>query len=398
VLCINGEVRFLLWVKKEGGAFKMKEQDTSAEIITADETAEGVCKPVIPCDTMPHVYEADIENEKTASIYPPPYSVIDGCLFVESVTKSGTITKRLCNFTPRLVSEITHDDGAVVSKRLRLGGEHANGYPLHEIEISGGELSNFNWLLDNWGADCNIDVGGNVKENIRYAIQSTAKSATHETVYSVTGWKKIGGEWYFLMPDSDSLTVELGGKLKRYSLKNNYSANEILAAAIILEVPFAPKEIVFPLLSFVFLSPLNEFLCQAGVEPKTVLMLTGKTGAKKSTLAALMLSFFGNFTASDLPLSFHDTANSIIHHTFALKDVLTCIDDFHPCGKLEEGKLTATVQSIMRAYGDRTGRGRLKADSSPIESRPPHEESKHNRRCFGMQVTYGNYKNSVTPS
>ena len=49
----------------------------------------------------------------------------------------------------------------------------------------------------------------------------------------------------------------------------------------------------------------------------------------------------------------------------------TVIDDFHPADNQEGKKLTATAQSIMRSYGDRQGRGRLKADSSPMESRPP---------------------------
>ena len=33
--------------------------------------------------------------------------------------------------------------------------------------------------------------------------------------------------------------------------------------------------------------------------------------------------------------------------------------------------MTESVQGIMRGYGDRAGRGRLRADASPIESRPP---------------------------
>ena len=125
------------------------------------------------------------------------------------------------------------------------------------------------------------------------------------------------------------------------------------------------------LLSFTFLSPLNHFLKAAGCEPKFVLLLSGKTGSRKSTLAALMLSFFGKFTASELPLSFRDTANSILHNAFALKDVLTCIDDLHPSSRMEEPKMNGTAQAIMRAYGDRTGKGRLRADSTPMESRPP---------------------------
>ena len=51
--------------------------------------------------------------------------------------------------------------------------------------------------------------------------------------------------------------------------------------------------------------------------------------------------------------------------------MLTCIDDFHPCGRDDERKLTGTMQALVRSYGDRTGRGRLRKDSSPMESRPP---------------------------
>lgn len=306
-----------------------------------------------------------------SSVYPPPYKVIDNCLYVEKTNKQGPYNQKLCNFTPYLTAEITVDDGACETKRLRIAGEHASGQTLKEIEISGSELGNFNWLIENWGIDCNLEIGCNVKDSIRYAIQSTAPNAERETIYTVTGWKKINGEWKYLLPGEDTLTVELTGKLKRYEMAKEYSISDISIASALLDVNLAPKEIIYPLIAFTFLSPLNEFLHRANCEPKFVMLLLGKTGTRKSTLAALFLSFFGRFTASDLPLSFRDTANSILHHAFELKDVLTCIDDFHPCGRQEEQKLTATAQSIMRAYGDRTGRGRLKADSSPMNSRPP---------------------------
>ena len=133
----------------------------------------------------------------------------------------------------------------------------------------------------------------------------------------------------------------------------------------------APKEVILVLLAFTFLTPLIEFLRQAQCMPKFVLNIIGSTGTRKSTMAALFLCFFGIFNAGNLPMSFRDTANSIIQNAFALKDVLTCIDDFHPCGRDDERKLTATMQALVRSYGDRTGRGRLRKDSSPMESRPP---------------------------
>ena len=63
-----------------------------------------------------------------------------------------------------------------------------------------------------------------------------------------------------------------------------------------------------PLLAFTFLTPLNEFLHQANCEPKFVLCLLGRTGTRKSTLAALFLSFFGRFNSSDCRTCLYDLA------------------------------------------------------------------------------------------
>lgn len=310
-------------------------------------------------------------GERSIPGYPHPYKVIDGCLYREVRTKNGSYDQKLCNFLPSIISEITIDDGAEESKRLRLGGVRQDGTPLPEIEIAGGELGGFNWLIEQWGADCILEVGPSVKDRLRYAIQQTAHEAEHQTVYAVTGWKKIGDEWQFLMPGDAAHTVQLPDKLSRYAGAAEEAPAGLTVLRKLLEQPPASKEIIWPLLAYTLLSPLNHFLHMVDCEPKFVFLLLGRTGAGKSTLAALFLSFFGHFTASDLPLSFRDTPNSIIHNTFALKDVLTCIDDFHPCGRQEEQKLTATAQSVIRAYGDRVGRGRLRADSSFMAARQP---------------------------
>ena len=303
--------------------------------------------------------------------YPAPFKVKDGCLYREMNTKYGTRDVQLCNFLPFIVSEITLDDGATETKRLRLGGIKQNGQALPEIELAGSELASFNWLIEQWGSDCILEIGASVKDTIRYAIQQTAARAERMTVYSVTGWKKISGIWHFLMPGNSELTVKLPSKLKRYEQAEALNPSAYLTVSSMLDQPPAPKEVIYPLLAYTFLTPLNHFLHMVDCEPKFVLMLIGKTGARKSTLAALFLSFFGRFEASDLPMSFQDTANSIVHHAFALKDVLTCIDDFHPSGRQDEQRLTATLQKLIRSYGDRVGRGRLNADSTPMDARPP---------------------------
>ena len=344
-----------------------------------------------------------------------PYYHNSNSLYMHKETKYGKAESKLCNFVPCIESEKTVDDGATTETRLVLKGIHSDGSILPSVEISASELSSFNWLIEKWGAKCIIDVGQSKKDNVRCFIQMTSQLADHVTEYRVTGWKKIGEEWQYLMPQGfpsrgschrkvtdevealplhpdncstgevstsstasgppspqgEGLNVVLKGKLQHYSGEQTYDVEDILAVQDLYHKPPAPSHVMHPLIAFTFLTPLNEFLRQAGCMPKFVLFLTGRTGTRKSTLAALFLSFFGQFTSSDLPMSFRDTANSIIANAFTLKDVLTCIDDFYPSDNAEMKKLNATAQTVMRAYGDRTGRARLRSDSTLMESRPP---------------------------
>ena len=303
--------------------------------------------------------------------YAQKYAVENNCLYESYPGKNGIVKRKLCNLAPEIVCEITVDGGAVTTTYVRLRGVHESGRTLPEIEIPAADLASFNWMAERWGMDCILEVGKTVKDCVRHAIQTTAAHAEKKTVFAVTGWKKIGEEWYYLMPGDDNYTVDLYGKLQGYRMERKWDRFDIQTAGCLLRMMPVPEEIMYPLLAFTFLSPLNHFLKEAGCEPKFVLLLSGKTGSRKSTLAALMLSFFGKFTASELPLSFRDTANSILHNAFALKDVLTCIDDLHPSSRMEEQKMNGTAQAIMRAYGDRTGKGRLRSDSTVMESRPP---------------------------
>ena len=313
-----------------------------------------------------------MSKEKNSNQDSYPYEIRDNCLYVTTVSKRGSSTTNVCNFVPRIVSEKTVDDGAVTEKTLVLSGIHADGSTLPPVEVNGADLSNFNWLLDKWGAKCIIEVGQRCKDYLRYYILTTSDSAEQLTEYHVTGWKKIDGEWHYLLPGDDSLNVTLKGKLRYYCGERNWSKTDLHTSKLLYTMPPARKEIIHPLLAFAFLTPLNEFLRQAGCMPKFTLFLTGRTGTRKSTIAALILSFFGAFTSTDLPMSFQDTANSITANAFTLKNVLTCIDDFYPSDNAEMKKLNTTAQKIMRAYGDRTGRGRMRADCTLMENRPPH--------------------------
>ena len=280
--------------------------------------------------------------------------------------------EKLCNFTAYIVNEVLFDDGVGTSRTMRIGGVHASGRKLPEIEVTASEFKKMDWVLERWGADCIIEPVPRAAERICTAIQSTATFENTKDVYYKTGWKNIDGKWDYLLPGAGKHDVRLFGKLSRYEMAKDWSKSDLQTVWLMMKDKLiATKAIVWTLIALVFLTPLNEFLNQVLYMPKFVLYLIGRTGTRKSTLAALFLSFFGRFNSSDLPLSFRDTANSIMYNSFSLKDVLTCIDDFHPSGRKEAAKLTETAQLIMRGYGDRIGRGRLKSDSTPMESRPP---------------------------
>lgn len=306
-----------------------------------------------------------------AALYLSPYMVEDGCLYMQHTSRQDMSKRKLCNFTAQITTQITRTDGIESRVYVRIKGTHCSGRELPEVEIPFSELQSFGWLHDHWGVDCMLSVGNNTRDHVRFAFQQTAVNAEQRMEYARTGWEKIDGAWEYLMPGDEKNTVTLPSKLSGYSLSKMCSDEDAAILACMLSSAIVPKEILFPLLAYTFLSPLIEFLRRAGCVPKFVVFLQGKTGSRKSTLAALVLSFFGRFTSTELPLSFRDTANSITHNAYALKDTLTCIDDFHPAGSLEEKKLADTAQAIMRSYGDRQGRGRLRADSTPMESRAP---------------------------
>lgn len=303
--------------------------------------------------------------------YGPPYEVDGNCLYLIVKDKHGQTRKRLCNFAPYIIEQVTKNNGADCATWITLGGTREDGEALPSITIRGTELGSFDWLIDRWGADCYLEVTNNAREHVRVAIQKTAKNAKKTTIYTVTGWRKLYDGWHYLMPGDDEISVELPGKPQAYHMERNFSYCDIATAGGMLEQLAAPEEVTYTILSHVFSSPLKHFLKMAGCEPKFILWLVGKTGSCKSSLSAVMLSFFGYFTGTTLPMSFRDTANSINEQAYMIKDAPVVIDDFHPCDPKEQTKMNATAQNLIRNYGDHSGRARLSARCELMSAHPP---------------------------
>lgn len=293
-------------------------------------------------------------NKFDDTLYKEPYYTLDGCLYEEVIKNGKTFMIKLCDYLPVLRSEITYDDGAERRKVFEVSAEHASGVTLPTVLVSAEDMISMKWLLEKWGALGSYSPTNNAAGHIRHAITMTKADINFRTIYSQTGWREVSGEWFFLMPQEDSpFTVELPGKLRSYHFNKCCSDDDHIYLAAMLDDSFLPQRLMLPLLAVTFVAPLEHFMRLGNCESKFITALVGKTGSRKSSSAAVFLSFFGNFNASNLPNSFHDTANSILSNIYHTKDVLTCVDDLHPNGRYGDAEMKNIAQNLSRYYGDR---------------------------------------------
>lgn len=263
----------------------------------------------------------------------------------------------ISNFLLVPVEDIIYDDGGERSRFFRVKGlQSKNGRQreLPVVMVDANDISNLNWVTAQWSFDALIyPPTMSRKDTLRSVMFMIGqKIARKKTIYTHTGWRQENGKWFYLQGGAignDNAEVSIDTRLNRYNLsgekRNFISVCNAVGDLLTLTKP----EVSYPVFATVFLSPLNEFFRQAGCEPSFLLYLVGRTQSKKSTLAALALSFFGDFTASNLPCSFKDTANAIEKKGYILKDVLNVVDDYHPAMTAKERQaMDGIMQSLSR--------------------------------------------------
>ena len=321
-------------------------------------------------------------QEQAARLYDQVrgYGAEGGCI----VQKTADGAKALCDFTviPRM--ELIRDDGVTQSLHFVLDGWNASGQKLKRVTVSAGDLDGMNWVTGQWGFAANLAPGSTTKGKVAWAIKKVGQmTAKQVTEYSHTGWRKIGGKYVYLYHGGavgmEGVTVNLGDNaLRTYRLDGSGAEgfdgiDWKDAAAVSMRVQGVMKEeIGIALLGTMYLAPLREFLQMTDVVPAFALFLYGKTGAHKSTAAALALSHFGNFHSKNPPASFSNTGNQIRTEAFLIKDMPLLVDDFHPTTSMQEKRqMAAIAQQLSRAFGDGSDRGRLNADRTIAASKPP---------------------------
>lgn len=307
---------------------------------------------------------------------PLPYSVQGGQTIHRRQTQAGSVDVPLSNFSAQIVSEERQDDGAEVSVTYRIKGALQDGTPLAEIDVPANRFNSLNWVSESWGNRAVVFAGSGTKDHLRCAIQTLSSDTTRKTVYTHSGWRKLDGSWVYLHGAGaigaegirEDISVDLPDPLQHFKLPDSPSSIEsqqeaVRASLRILDV--ATLRISVPLLGAVYRSVVGD--------TDFSVYVAGRTGVGKSELAALFQQHFGaGFSAKALPGSWASTANSNEGLAFAAKDALLVLDDFAPHGtRTDIDKMHKDADRVLRAQGNRSGRGRMRPDGSLRAVKPP---------------------------
>lgn len=310
-----------------------------------------------------------------------PYFVKKGYLCRKKYSKDGDeITIPLCNFTARITEENLIDDGNDSQHLFTIDGKLYDKIPLPPLEITTEKFSGLSWI-SKWGSKACLEPGQTVKDYVRHAIQKASIDTPVRTHYGHTGWREINTQWAYLHaagaigcgPDMPQVSVKLSRELERYSLPPTPSCKQESAPDFweaekkgletsLQFLDIGDRSVTLPLFCLIYLTPMTTLL---NPMPNFSFYLFGQSGSFKTTVALLALAHFGNFSGAESLSNFDDTPGILEKRSFTLKDSLHVIDDYHPSAnrKAAESK-EGIAQRMIRAYSNRTARGRLNSDMS----------------------------------
>jgi hypothetical protein len=315
----------------------------------------------------------DDEETNAPELVGMSYRIVSGGFVRLKNTREGEIPQRLTNFVARVEEESVQDDGAEVRRVYRVAGK-AGDKPLPKTDVPAAQFGAMNWVNEAWGLSARITAGQGAKDYTREAIELYSQGARIRHIFRHTGFRMLSqGERVYLhnagAVGAEGVEVELEGELSRYALPDPADVIRLREAIrwSLRVVDIAPDNVMFPLLAAVYLAPLSELIA-----PDFVLWFWAPTGNLKSTLAALALSHYGDFTEDTLPISFESTPNFMERILFLFKDILAVVDDWRPSiSRADAAEMDKKAQRLLRGVGNRQGRGRMNSDTTLRHSYPP---------------------------
>lgn len=298
----------------------------------------------------------------------------DGTLcFVQTKTdKSGSPyleTTSIANHAPIVKRLKRLDNGIEISETIEISVRRAFKETVFQMTMD--QLFS-QYPHKAFGAACMVFLGRGFIGEYRQFVQVQCADMQSYTVYQHTGIKCIDGERVFLNGGfsvtrnglTDQYCVELENQMENYSFTNKRTDDRYHVFRELFNI--APLSVILPCVVYCFQSAMNPLYREAGIEPSFLLYIIGKTGSRKTTLAKLLLNFFGHFEyATPSPAGFRDTANAI-EKKYAVGDgIVLLIDDKVPyTNAYLKANADGVEQAALRLSGDKAPRAKMNADGT----------------------------------
>ena len=279
----------------------------------------------------------------------------------------------LCHGSIIITEVIYKNDGEEDSIEFKCEGITEAEERLPEVTIPVNEFNSLNWIQNNWG--CSIVPFGTQStiQRLVCGIKLTGQRAIVTRKHCHSGYvnDQNGKPIAYLHAGgsigNQGINCELDGALHQYMLSGCSSSEDESKTAFLASLSLLQahrESVTYPLLSFVYLAPIAQINKEVNGESGFCLYLRGKTQNGKSTLSALAMSHFGEFTSTTPPTSFESTSRYNEYLSSLLKDSILWIDDLYPKPtRSEQDKQNEQVSKIARASGDRAFRGRLNSNA-----------------------------------
>jgi len=293
------------------------------------------------------------------------YCVENGRLCWVKPTSGGDEVTPLCNFDATITEHIVRDNGLEQSGAFVIEGKDQAGKTLPATEVPLATFESMSWVVPAWGLRAIVSATQTAKPKLREAIMLQSAGAPVRMVYSHTGWRIIDEKPEFLTSSGalgrTDVDVELEDDMKNYYLPDppGDPMEALQASWEFLDI--GNHEAMLPIWASMYLAPLSHIL-----EPAFTVFVVGHSGSFKSTLSALALCHFGQkFSEFHLPAAWRDTENKLEKMLFLCKDLPLVIDDWAPgADSAKARELEVKAEHVIRAQGNKQGRGRLKSDTS----------------------------------
>ena len=363
------------------------EAPEKADISDYIEKGYSVEKIIEKADSLEEYHKEPSKLPDPVRMNHPHFEVWDNVEGYSLNSKNQIIFKKsedeqipLCHGSIVITEVIYKNDGLNDEIEFKCEGVTESGEQLSDVTIPAEEFDSLKWISKKWG--CSIVPFGNQSTTQRLicGIKLTGRNAKITYKKTHTGYVTRSGKPFAYLHSGGSIgdqgiICELDDVLSQYRLAG-CSASEVErkeAFSASLSLLQAHRDsVTYPLLSFVYLAPIMQINKEVNGESGFCLYLRGKTQNGKSTLSALAMCHFGEFTSTTPPTSFESTSNRNEALSFYLKDSVLWIDDFHPKGnKKERDNQNEQFNRIARASGDRASRGRLNSNAELKKSYIP---------------------------